>query len=223
MMFLLPRHAVGAALLASLVWYIPMAIAAAEPVAGEKTAEKSIADQEAAAEKTAELNPVGKPKNMTAKKRHDYHVWYADGWWYIRGSDKSKQSVFYQGSVQIDGGEIAESSWPGIDKRKDKKVRDWVSMDRNNKGFKFLFRNIGGKDTIRFRVSESAKSIKFGLSIDRDTSPENVRIGPSSAHPATNPFTLPAHPETKAEESADTEKPADTENAAADQPKPQPK
>jgi hypothetical protein len=174
-------------------------------------------------QKAVVLDPVGAPKNTTGRKRHDYHVWYADGWWYIRGSDKSKQSVFYQGSVQVDGGEITESSWPGIDKRKDKKVRDWVSMDRNNKGFKFLFRNIGGKDTIRFKVSESAKSIKFGLSIDRDTSPENVKVGQSKAHPATNPFVLPAHPQGAPAASGDVDKTTDSENVKEDQTKTQPK
>lgn len=193
------------------------ATAADKQPAEKKAKEKESAEKAVAEPKPVELNPVGKPKNMEGRKRHDCYIWYVDGWWHIRGSDQSKQSVFYQGSVEIDGGEIAETSWAGIDKRKNKKVRDWVAMDRNNKGFKFLFRNVGGGDTVSFRVSESAKTVKFSLTIDRDSSPENIRVGPPKAHPATNPFILPAHPQAAAADSADTEKPTDPKD---DQTKP---
>lgn len=170
--------------------------------------EKTAPDQKTPVEKQlTDINPVGKPKNMNTAKRHDYFVWYSDGWWHIRGSDRSKQSVFYQGSVELDGGEIIETDRPAIDKRKNKKVRDWAVVDRDKKSMKFLFRNIGGGDSVSFRVTDTTKSIKFGLAIDRDNSPDNVRIGPSKKHPATNPFILPAFPAGKSP--TDNEKTAD--------------
>lgn len=176
-----------------------------QPASTQKSGQASSADPKAssdqktpAAEKQlTTINPVGKPKYMATPKRHDYYVWYADGWWHIRGSDKSKQSVFYQGSVELDGGEILETNRPELDNRKNKKIRDWAVVDRDKKGLKFLFRNNGGADSVGFRVTEGTKTIKFGLGIDRDHSPDNVRIGPSKKHPLTNPFILPAFPEGK--------------------------
>jgi hypothetical protein len=157
----------------------------------------------ATATETADINPVGRPKNFRAGKKLACLVWYADGQWHLLIGAKSQQSVFFQGTVEVEEGEIVETSTSGFDKKKKRGFTDWVTVDRDKKSLKFLFRNQGLTEGFSFKVSDSAKSVKFALTVDRDTKPDRVLIGKKMVHPATNPFTLPAHPNDKGEPTTD--------------------
>jgi hypothetical protein len=147
--------------------------------------------------KTIDANPIGRPKNFRSGKKIACLVWYAEGSWHLLLGARGKQHTYFQGSVEVDGGEIIETDTSGFDQQKKKRYTDWVTVDRNKKGLKFLFRNGGYTEGFSFKVSESARNVKFAVSVDRETTPDRVMIGKRKVHPAVNPFWLGAHPQGK--------------------------
>jgi hypothetical protein len=140
-------------------------------------------------------DPNGKPKKFKIGKESIYAVWCADGAWHVEATAKRGEVEKFQGSVKLEAGEFTEGSFDQLEMKPKKKLHDWVAVERDKKSLRFIFDNTGYSDGLDFKVSESTKSITFGLLIGGKTPTENVLIGAKGVHPATNPFTLPAHPE----------------------------
>jgi hypothetical protein len=147
------------------------------------------------AELNAALNPHGKPKSVGPGKVTEFAVWFADAAWHIRASAVAGSRAYFHGKVQVDGGQIADGSFAGLELGHPKRQgADWVFVEPDKKSFEFLFRTIGHMDGLNFKTSEAAKNVKFSLLVETDTSPVNVVVGAAEEHPATNPFILSAHP-----------------------------
>jgi hypothetical protein len=141
------------------------------------------------AELNAALNPHGKPKSVGPGKVTEFAVWFADDAWHIRASAVAGSRAYFHGKVQVDGGQIADGSFAGLELGHPKR-----QGEPDKKSFEFLFRTIGHMDGLNFKTSEAAKNVKFSLLVETDTSPVNVVVGAAEEHPATNPFILSAHP-----------------------------
>jgi hypothetical protein len=163
-------------------------------------ADDGAANKESAKPTTSEIHtidadPIGRPKSFRSGKKIACLIWYAEGSWHLLLGARGKQHTYFQGSVEVDRGEIIETDTSGFDQKNKKRNTDWVTLDRNKKGLKFLFRNGGYTEGFSFKVSESARNVKFAVSVDRETSPDRVMIGKKKVHPSLNPFWLPAHPQ----------------------------
>jgi hypothetical protein len=164
----------------------------------------------ASAEETAD--PNGKPKKFKIGKEPIYAVWYADGAWHVEATATRGQASKFQGSIKVDGGEFTEGNFDKLEIKTGKKLHDWVAVERDKKSLRFIFDNTGYSDGSDFKVSESTKTVTFGLLIGGKTPTENVLIGAGSVHPATNPFSMPAQPEPTTEKPAGKKKKAEKAN-----------
>ncbi len=142
------------------------------------------------------INPVGKPKGFGAGKQTEYAIWYGDGTWHIRATTVKGTKVRFSGSVLVEGGQFVGGDFDQLENTKRRTASsDWAAIDRSAKELRFIFGNAGGRDGVDFQVSETARAVRFAPLLGSDTSPQNVLIGRSGAHPATVPFELPAHPD----------------------------
>ena len=159
-----------------------------------------------AAEPDTKIDPAGKPKSFKAGKEACFALWFADGQWHVRGTVKKGDFAKLQGSVKLDGGEIADGNFDQMETKSKKRDHDSVSLDHDKQGFHFYFGNAGASDGLDFKVSDACKTVTFGMLIDSHPSTENVLIGSKGVHPATNPFTLQAHPDEASEKPAGKKK-----------------
>jgi hypothetical protein len=121
----------------------------------------------------------------------EFAVWFADDAWHIRASAVAGSRAYFHGKVQVDGGQIADGSFAGLELGHPKRQgADWVFVEPDKKSVEFLFRTVGRMDGLNFKTSEGAKNVKFSLLVETDTSPVNVS---GAEEPATNPF-IAAHP-----------------------------
>ncbi len=153
-----------------------------------------------------DINPIGKPKGYSSGKESEYAIWYQDGTWHIRATTVKGTKARFSGSVAVEGGEFTEGTFDQLEKSHRKASSDWVALDRAKKEMQFIFGNAGGLDGVDFKVSDSSRNVRFGLILGSNTSPANVLIGRSGAHPDAVPFTLPAHPAESAEPPAKKKK-----------------
>lgn len=153
-------------------------------------------------------DPNGKPKKFKLGKESIYAVWYADGAWHVEVTSVRGEASKFQGSVKLEGGEFTEGNFEKLEMKPGKKLHDWVAVERDKKSLRFIFDNTGNSDGLDFKVSDSTRTVTFGLLIGGKTPTENVIIGAKGAHPATNPFTMPARPESTEEKPAGKKKKA---------------
>jgi hypothetical protein len=147
-------------------------------------------------------DPNGKPKKFVIGKEPIYAVWYADGAWHVRATAKKGEASKFHGSIKLEGGVFTEGSFENLERGRKKGLHDWVAVERDQKSCRFIFDNTGKSDGLDFKVSETTRNITFGLLIGAKTPTENVLIGLDGTHPATNPFTIKAHPEPTLEKPA---------------------
>jgi len=147
-----------------------------------------------AAEPDTKIDSVGKPKAFKVGKEACFALWFADGQWHVRGTVKKGDFAKLQGSVKLDAGEITDGNFEQMETKSKKRDHDSVSLDHDKQGFHFFFDNAGSADGLDFKATGAAKTVTFGMLIDGHPSTENILIGSKGVHPATNPFTLPAHP-----------------------------
>jgi len=152
-----------------------------------------------AAEPDTKIDTLGKPKAFKVGKEACFALWFADGQWHVRGTVKKGDFAKLQGSVKLDAGEITDGNFDQMETKSKKRDRDSVSLDHDKQGFHFYFGNAGSSDGLDFKASDAAKTVTFGMLIDGHPQAENILIGSKGVHPATNPFTLPAHPDEGAE------------------------
>lgn len=154
------------------------------------------------ADEAPAIDPIGRPKNFTEGQALGYAVWYEAGYWELRATSPARPGAKpapnkregFTGTVTVVGGTIEEGRFEGLEGRRQQGAFDWVKLHPGRRGFDFHLVTRGKIDSLKFKVSRGAETIEFNLLTNGDNVPERIRIGSEAQHPATVPFTLPAHP-----------------------------
>jgi hypothetical protein len=141
-----------------------------------------------------DINPQGRPTAFKEGKRTAYAVWHTKKGWRLRTTTKAREHHF-KGSIHVEGGTFTAAHSRHLEK--EGRLADEWKMGPEKHTIVFDFKTDKGIDGINFRVSKSAKRIRFNLRIDGKHEPERILIGAAGTHPSDDPFTLQAHPGAK--------------------------
>jgi hypothetical protein len=137
------------------------------------------------------LDPIGEPKGFHKGDTVRYAIWHNDRGWHLRTTTARKERQF-KGHIRVEGGVFERIH--SHDLEKEGRLADWWRVGPKRHEVTFDFKTERGIDGIDFRVSKSAKRIRFDLHIDGRPEPGRVFVGNFNQHPVQNPFDLPAHP-----------------------------
>lgn len=142
----------------------------------------------------ADPDPQGEPTKMEGGKVQSWYVWHDKDGWHVRTTTKKMEHQF-SGTVRVTGGQFKEVTASKLEQNK--AVKDWWVLEDKDRTLKFDFKTNGAMDGIDFTLGGKADDITFTLKIDGEDKTERIFIGKDSAHPKSNTFVMPAHPNKK--------------------------
>jgi hypothetical protein len=135
------------------------------------------------------IDPQGRPDHTKAGAPEHYALWHSKDGWHLRTMTKEHEHHF-KGHIEVKGGEIEEV--------KPVKLEHNDHWKAEGTKITFDFSTKGGEDGIDWKVKGGKETmLEFSLHIgEKDPTfvADRIHIGKENAHPASDPFELPAHP-----------------------------